>query len=203
MKDHPILFSAPMVHALLGGRKTQTRRIVRGAPDGALEVVPSLLAHRGDLWDFRRHRQNPHAIRCPYGAPGDRLWVKETFGVLTGNGHRLVYRADGERPPQLDPHARMTWRPSIFMRRAQSRITLEVTRVRVERLQDITEADAKAEGVPCDSAAAWRGDFADAVARGHRAAFEALWDEINGDRAAWTANPFVWAVDFRRVELAR
>lgn len=212
MKERPILFSAPMVRAILAGAKTQTRRLVRDVPDGVIEVVPSLLANRGDLFDFRRNLDNPVAMRCPHGAPGDRLWVKETWRTSLccddrapstmevpggGYGWPIWYVADG---------GEVTWRGakaggpgfttpgktrvSIHMPRWASRITLEITDVRAQRLQDISDADARAEGVatPAD---AWPGrpvyDFSQ------------LWDSINGERAAWASNPWVWAITFKRV----
>jgi hypothetical protein len=137
--------------------------------------------------------------RCPYGVPGDRLWVRETWAPQPereeawklpehegggGSADDVCYRAD-ERPNdhQLGglTHGVARWRPSIYMPRFASRITLEVTDVRADRLQDITEEDAKAEGVERQST------------------FRELWDGINGKRAPWSSNPFVWVVGFRRV----
>lgn len=191
MKERPILFSAPMVRAILGGRKTQTRRIVNA------RVAPWLLdpAHG---WDdaYVLDPGNELLARCPYGAPGGRLWVRETWARLTGNGHRIVYRADGDDPRlgwDDDPSTRrprMTWTPSIHMPRWASRITLEVTDVRVERLQAITEEDAVAEGV---------ARHVEGATRGARTAFASLWDSLNGERTPWSTNPWVWVVGFRRL----
>jgi hypothetical protein len=167
MKERPILFSGAMVRAILDGRKSQTR-------------------------------MNFH--RCPYGAVGDRLWVRETWAAsLDSDGDMckpFLYRATydeavygqlkasfSDRATEIwDVVGNTGWRPSIHMPRWASRLTLEVTGVRVERVQDISEADAKAEGVKS------------------AAEFCALWDEINGARGyGWDANPWVWVVEFKRV----
>lgn len=197
MKSRPILFSGPMVRALLDGRKTQTRRAVKGT---ALEwLQPGMFTPE--------YVADPGNALCPYGVPGDRLWVKETHAVvmpsksgkLEYDGARLIedtehgtpvevwYRADGElgvMSTMFDDGPR--WKPSIHMRREYSRLTLEVTGVRVERVQDISEADAKAEG--CDECG-WdtaRDEFAE------------LWVSINGVES-WDANPWVWVVGFKVV----
>lgn len=174
MADRPILFSAPMVRAILAGTKTQTRRVVKpGTPDD---------------WNS-----------CPYGGPNTRLWVRETHMDL---GACYLYRADASAEQEralVAPGQR--WRPSIHMPRAASRITLEVADVRVERLQDISEADAVAEGVPNqtrltgyskDGGCQWGP--AEPVAE-----YCSLWEQINGP-GSWDANPLVWVVKFRRIE---
>lgn len=169
------MFQAPLVRALLAGTKTQTRRIAKTAP-GYDHLTPPV-------------------AQCPYGRPGDRLWVRETWATLTGNGSRTVYRADGEEPrtgsddTPAEQRPAMRWRASIFMPRSASRITLEVTEVRVQRLMDLTEDDARAEGVEVP-------DGLTAVS-----AFALLWNRINGERASWTANPWVWAASFGRLPL--
>ena len=141
MAERPILFSAPMVRAILAGTKMQTRRALRPgtwwtAEHGVIRMAPAGLACTGFA-----------PVACPYGTPGDRLWVRETHMDL---GACYLYRADASAEQEralVAPGQR--WRPSIHMPRAASRITLEVTGVRVERLQDISEADARAEGSPC------------------------------------------------------
>jgi hypothetical protein len=186
MKERPILFSAPMVRALLDGCKTQTRRIYKNRkhPDAGCDIAASELV-----------REPQHVIDriCPYGQPSDRLWVRETHSVVpdsdeTAGYSSVLYAADGG-----EPYGK--WKPSIHMFREHSRILLEVTGVRVERLQDISEADAADEGVeyyepshtvglqPCSA---------------HRYAYEDLWREINGS-GSWDANPWVWVVEFRRL----
>ena len=151
MTERPILFSAPMVRALLAGTKTQTRRALRIQP---LDVLPMNGEHTGREWVGLMQREpEPKgvAFRCKFGVPGDRLWVRETtaefidYDYIDGRevelGRDIVYRADGE-----DQKRHSKWRPSIHMPRERSRITLEIVSVRVERLQDISEADADAEG---------------------------------------------------------
>lgn len=195
MKERPILFSGPMVRAILAGTKTQTRRMVRPGvlADGWPDVPPLAIAYAAE--------------RCPYGVPGDRLWVRETFAGDDCCGY--VYRADHEnadlRAGDLDDGEQSIrrWSPSIHMPRAASRLDLEISAVRVERLQDISEADAQAEGVEPfftrfsgigREQRITSGELAADAER--RASFAVLWDEINGDRALWISNPWVWALSF-------
>lgn len=197
MKEHPILFSASMVRAILEGRKTQTRRVVKPQPIAAKKYVGGgFVEHRPNRTDGGKDRTAVGAPSCflarvsPYGGPGDRLWVRETWGIAGDMPHDpgyVEYRADcsgnfnevGDLVPR--------WRPSIHMRREDSRITLEITDVRVQRVQDISEADALAEG--CRSAIR------------HSAVFADLWDSINARRGfGWNANPWVWVLTFKRVE---
>lgn len=212
VKERPILFSAPMVHALLAGTKTQTRRLIKPQPiqgimdakafealrgataAGILPIEATEEGQAGWTWRGCRYMPWPHAIRnrSPYGMPGDRLWVKETWSV---NGlydnlppselpHDLPvgYLADGA--PSIERHGKT--RVSIHMTRWASRITLEVSDVRAQTLTEISEEDARAEGV-----SPVQGETA-------RHAFAALWDQINGS-APWGAAPWVWVVSFRRV----
>lgn len=180
--DRPILFSGAMVRALLAGTKTQTRRVVK--PDGKYRLDLVAPADGGPS-------------RCPYGAPGDRLWVRETWNTFEGwagyfyaaDDHSFGIGADDD-PDHIAEHA-VRWRPSIHMPRAVSRITLEITAVRVERLQDISEADAWAEGIP--------GDLLHRAQGWAPRAYQFLWEQINGP-GSWDANPWVWVVEFRRVE---
>lgn len=214
MKERPILFSGAMVLAILDGRKTMTRRIAKFVPlhganlafsglesgyygTGQPESGTVLYARRGDgVWDQKTER-----LFCPYGAPGDRLWVRETFKATTDfvtGEPAWMYRAD-DTPEQDAAYPIRGWRPSIFMPRAASRITLEVAGVRVERLQAITEDDARAEGVPQNHLGQYMPAYPRAAGWGHaRDAFESLWDSINGKRAPWQSNPWVWVVDFKR-----
>ncbi len=151
MKDRPILFSGPMVKAILECRKTQTRRVVKLNMSGRVQLSKR-------QW----HIDDPNAVLgCPYGQPGDRLWVKETWAAwssiddreadeVLGNCESLVGRgiSRGHISYRADPQMHADkWRPSIFMPRWASRVTLEITGVRVERLNDISEADAIAEGI--------------------------------------------------------
>lgn len=214
MTDRPILFSGPMVRALLAGTKTQTRRVARVSPavSGRPELVIGDRDHCGTGWHWRR----PNGVcewhvECPYGAVSDKLWVRESWahdapdlqacrvahedacgGSIT---YGPYYRATEVAPDTL------RWRPSIHMPRWASRITLEITDVRVERLHEISEADAKAEGVRIPDAATAKQSTVDVSGMTpYRAAFASLWDEINGDRAPWSSNPWVWVVAFKRVE---
>lgn len=180
MKERGIIFSGPMVYAIQEDRKTQTRRIVKPQPDG--ETV--MHVNYGHGWS--------EALRCPYGVAGDRLWVRETFALESKSyaGDKVRYRADGKPTSGA-------WRPSIHMPRWASRITLEITGVRVERLQEISEADAKAEGViPTGRRATHKWCNGEDVS--HRRQFADLWDSLHG-KGAWEQNPWVWVVEFRRL----
>jgi hypothetical protein len=183
-KERPILFSGPMVRAILEGRKTQTRRIIKPQPtvfwnDGRQPV------------NLPYDRDNDRLIRCPYGKPEDRLWVRETH-CKYGSGY--IYRADYGTHTPISDGVGGPWKPSIHMPRVYSRITLEITGVRVERLQDITKADAMAAGVSSDMPIVWQSG--DDTPRGM---FGELWESINGPDS-WAANPWVWLVEFRRCE---
>ena len=173
-KEHPILFSGEMVRAILNGRKTQTRRVVTQAKmQDATEDVIGLLWRAGE-------------IRCPYGTRGDSLWVRETFAIWGQfqDGPAYCYRADGDK-------AGIMWKPSIHMPRKASRIMLSVERIRVERLQNITEDDAAAEGIERNS-----GPYILDFAR--------LWDQINAKRGhTWSSDPWVWVVEFSLREESR
>jgi len=197
-RERPILFSGPMVRAILAGRKTQTRRVVRWkgrTPPTAAEfcgLTDSLgyPASEGFIWAGFGNRRDPLYWRCPYGRPGDRLWVRETWGIdpndmaidLPDRANRIVYRADDSE----DRPYHWGWHSPIYMPRWASRLTLEVTAVRVEQVQEITEADAKAEG--CD---------------GGKNVFQDLWEALNRKRGfGWDVNPWVWVVCFKRLEVA-
>lgn len=222
-RERPILFSGPLVRAILDGSKTQTRRVMKPQPM-AQSVLSRLrlTSHtpaRGDRlggwisWDPEGPLTEDVAALCPFGRPGDRLWVRESWMpadhlVDAPHGRNppqwIRYRADGtvlgryrvEEPLAPDPcRARECpmpekgWRPSIHMPRWASRITLEVTGVRVERLQAITDADALAEGVERNGVSPWR-------------LFQGLWEGVYGE-GSWAANPWVWVVEFKRVEVPR
>lgn len=197
-----------MVRVILDGRKTQTRRVVKGGFPNARpgNKLPSYLPDErypdGEIvW------QGP---LCPYGKPGDRLWVREAFRVETdGDEQYVTFAADGRT--RHNPKISEKWshdqavafgdvvhgpytRPSIHMPRFISRIDLEITKVRVERLQDISEDDATAEGVtliPLHNN--------DVYGETNREAFERLWDKINGKKYPWNSNPWVWVIEFRKI----
>jgi len=203
MRERPILFSAPMVRALLAGTKTQTRRIAKPVKH------PDL----GNLYDAGAlvlEQEPQHVIdrACPYGQPGDRLWVRESFWGCDAPGWGdqpcVVYDDEWHgkeyRPAEIRPWARKFGRiPSIHMPRDCSRVTLEITAVGVVRLNDISQADAMAEGVWTAGAAKESGILDRSPGGGvlnHVGAFRNLWEEING-ADAWQANPWVWVVEFR------
>ena len=220
MKERPIIFSAPMVRALLAGTKTQTRRVVKPQPhkDRLHRSVDSpdkfVCAGEHTWWSGNHTQSIYHSARCPYGQPGDRLWVQEAWRAeLTWNTTKpsgipdeaaLWYEADDQqRNNGRGTKFKGKLRSSIHMPRAASRITLEITSVRVERLQDITIEDAKAEG-------AWGPDASivdkvaehfgiDMFSANPRNAFQMLWEQINGP-SSWATNPWVWVVEFKAIE---
>lgn len=200
MKERPILFSAAMVRALLNSTKTQTRRVFSPYMLKLMDAAAEL----GEVSHFlNAPKLEPNDLSyiegfCPYGGVGDRLWVKETFSAhgSFGTAGRIVYRAD--IPDGREPN-RMHWKPSIFMPRAASRISLEIVRVQVERLNTISEADALAEGCAIDKGHVYA--VAGAEYFGHRTAvgcYMTLWGQINGP-GSWAINPWVWVVEFKKV----
>ena len=212
MTERPILFSAPMVRAILAGTKTQTRRVVkptRGRPIEFLGGGPRGGAdwNNPECWGYEWHEgpefvtlkpMDGQAYPCPYGQPGDRLWVRETFAHIYRDNTKPAARRDDDVAykadhPGFDEYAYGTWKPSIHMPRWASRITLEITGVRVERLQAISDADLECEGLQETIDAGVDHD-------GYpRDAWRALWSSINGAES-WTANPWVWVVEFRRIQ---
>lgn len=242
-RERPILFSAPMIRALLAETKTQTRRIVKpqpahlcrfemnGAGTHALHLGPPLKPGTTFSIVPVKATSADHRLACPYGAPGDRLWVRETWycddytagdfeaarvGYVSGTPtddefvqqwrEAMDYRATHDCKtyeagcPCRDDDGGSSWRPSIFMPRWASRITLELVDVRVQRLLDITEDDARAEGVepvrlvgkvyPSKHAA-------DVERLSYRSGFADIWRKINGC-SSWDENPWVWAITFKR-----
>lgn len=193
-KERPILFTSEMVSAVLDGRKTQTRRVIQHE---FTSNHNSPWLRTDGLWQWQTGKVNyeDDAIRCPYGKAEDRLWVKETFGIPEAPYQEKVkelvaYRADQSATlRELNKHF---WRSARFMPRWASRLVLEVVRVRVERIQQISNGDANAEG----RGIGWgEGCF-------HRS-FRGLWDSINAKRGfGWDANPWVWVIEFRRIESA-
>lgn len=199
MGERPILFSSAMVRAILADAKTQTRRVVklpRWAEPGTLEEgadgVLAVARVSGCLAD----------VSCPYGAPGDDLWVRETWARRVDVDpekdaekarHYLRFAADSDDLNSEWHDYGERWRPSIHMPRWASRITLRVTSVRVERLHAISEDDARAEGAPKAFTVSDGGDSS------HRAGFRNLWRELHGAES-WDANPWVWALGFDRVD---
>ncbi len=191
MRERPILFNGDMVRAILRGQKTQTRRSMR---EQVCEPGIVRMAGPGHCEIVNEHGVRIPGFRCPYGQPGDRLWVRETwaYGIHAMASKRdedgpFVYKADGTTQGRLCER----WRPSIHMPRSASRITLEITGVRVERLQACNEVDAIAEGAPWAACGSPQEGS-------HKAGFAQLWESING-AGSWPANPWVWAVEFRPI----
>lgn len=223
VRERPILFSGPMVRAILDGRKTQTRRVIRVPRD-----LLSSADH--DVMRFDRMQEYPDGetravfdydgepnyfgLKCPYGEPGDRLWVRETWGeqILdigdVRQERRFVYRATSERrnggvviqDVPSDNGDVTPWRPSIHMPRRVSRLTLEITGVRVERVQDIRHnvSDLEAEGVALSSSELFPHTNRESKLT---RVYEKLWDSLNAPRGyGWDVNPWCWVIEFRRVD---
>lgn len=233
MKERPILFNGEMVRKILAGKKTQTRRLngLNKKPICSIEYVESM-----DGWYTKYCEDSDwEVIHCPYGKPGDRLWVRETWRPWSwheGEPIGIQFKADmkhqevwtdcdevkqieweerlwiqitdeldekGIKPDEYgyyhfegDPP--LNWRPSIFMPRWASRITLEITEVRIERLQEISLADINAEGTS-DTLDKTRRPFGS-----RREHFQRLWDSINAKRGfPWDSNPWVWVISFRKI----
>ncbi|EOV2373805.1 morphogenetic protein [Klebsiella quasipneumoniae] len=207
--ERGMIFNAEMVRALLSGRKTQTRRIIKPQPEATLSGSLSGKWLSRPLNGLLLPKIEDIAIHCPFGVVGDRIWVRETFqGPLFDydlmdsyckdptpfeKPEFCVYKADGVPAPEFydaDDELHCCWRPSIHMPRWASRILLEITNVRVERLKSISDGDAIREG--CSTADMKSGDcVADVFAR--------LWASIYGDES-WNSNPWVWVIDFKRIE---
>lgn len=202
--EGPIIFKAPIVRAILTGTKTQMRRVIKNQ----YFLIDGGGTPFTQRWDEEEQIHWRKDLICPFGRPGDRLWVRETwapcepkycdgmtsedFVVKSDNEGRaihLLYRATEPRGFKWNDDPESRWLPSIHMPRWASRITLEITDVRVERLQDISEEDARAEGLPITMD----------PYHGHKAIFPVYWDSINR-RAPWSSNPWVWVIEFKRLQ---
>ncbi|BFI46017.1 phage-like protein [Yersinia pseudotuberculosis] len=194
-KERPILFNAEMVNAIFSGRKAQTRRIMGNQPAGQdLETVH--VRHNDDFnFQWYGNLGESSYFPCPLGKPGDQLWVREAFATGLCTKSTLAYRAT-HRPEDLEEgwFEKIKWTPSIHMPRWASRINLLITGVRVERLQDISEQDAMAEGCAYGKG---NGEIDLAVRPENH--FPTLWASIYGAES-WQANPWVWVIDFERME---
>ncbi|MGP2911158.1 hypothetical protein ACTVKE_14735 [Serratia marcescens] len=209
MKERPVILNSEMVRAILDGRKTQTRRVIAVQPEsnqfGLLRISDS--TKHSDIGKYHWAESNATGTHqrsalfsCPFGQVGDRLWVRETFMDLTGTGieattgkfEGFAYRADtpaGSYGDEVRKEYGLKWAPSLHMPRKACRILLEITAVRVERLNDISDGDAISEG--CSISDMKSGDcVADVFAR--------LWSSIYGVDS-WNANPWVWVIEFRRM----
>ena len=216
VKEKPILFKGEMIRAILDGRKTQTRRVVKGRI-----VDINKYSEPRRFYDGSFHFKNPDSetyasIKCPYGKPGGNLWIRETWL----KAEPIQYKADGFKSW---PNS-FKWKPSIHMPRTASRINLEIIDIRVERVQDITEDDAKAEGVPSDDyfpmdkiycpecngnglvngLGAGLGVIPDCDCTNcdtFKKRFKNLWDSINEKRGfSWKLNLWVWVIEFKRID---
>lgn len=211
VKERPILFSAPMIRQILNGRKTQTRRVVKPQPH--LNMVKGVSGLGGAISTayFYSNERTMQTRECPHGRIGDRLWVRETFADIADDNRPscFIYRADGGELSQYH-----IWKPSIFMPRAASRILLEVTEVRVQRIQEISEEDAIAEGArrfnELPSIHPWGNDprwsmeqpsSTEDCLNNARFAFANYWEKLNGKTYPWDSNPWVWALTFKVVEV--
>jgi hypothetical protein len=212
--EKPILFNTEMVKAILEGRKTQTRRVVKPQPGFTYcTKCKKEFTHCACYFDSDKKAErctktgSADLNKCPYGKPGDRLWVRETWALTQYDFDHIpderIYRADfGNEPVDWN------WKPSIFMPREVSRILLEITDIRVERVQQILNVDALAEGIQAFSKDGnlykygldeWK--WSD-MPRDARDAFKRLWDSINKKRGfGWEVNPWVWVVEFKRIEM--
>lgn len=212
MKERGMIFNGEMVRAILDGRKTQTRRIMKVqpkpcnhtnwpdySPESQWKSYPNgwccAVCANGTTIDHRHHAKG---ITCPYGTVGDRIWVRETFSPVPDHEEpagcsALLYAADGNGPYGK-------WVPSIHMPRWASRLTLEITGVRVERLNSISQEDAQAEGMELTG---WRPTYSDPDSGGEVWTpydnFAQLWESIYGEES-WKANPWVWVIEFKRIE---
>ncbi|WP_447880304.1 hypothetical protein [Serratia fonticola] len=229
MKERPVLFNGDMVRAILDGRKTQTRRVMKPQPEPCDYVDEHGKPRGGHSWPSNIFQTMLHVEEelqngkgdwvglvgdaCPFGDIGGRLWVRETFMDLTGTGIEVntglyegyAYRADtppGSLGDETRKEYKLKWTPSLHMPRKACRLVLEITGVRVERLDDISESDARAEGIidggclncgepePCGCVSP-KPDATDA--------FAYLWQSIYGEKS-WFSDPWVWVIEFKRVE---
>lgn len=208
-KERGMIFNAEMVRAILSGQKTQTRRIVKNVSSDSCMTLKEPAKNRDGI--YTHVMDAPKHGLCPHGNVGDRIWVRETWqGPLVDfersddllrnpekyeKPENCVYEADGVPAPEFydaDDNLRCCWRPSIHMPRWASRILLEITNVRVERLNDISEEDARSEGVTPTPLPAEK-------LVGGKLAFAELWASIYGYEN-WQANPWVWVIEFKRVQ---
>ncbi|EDA9109628.1 hypothetical protein A4N98_23320 [Salmonella enterica subsp. enterica serovar Gdansk] len=212
MKERGMIFNGEMVRAILDGRKTQTRRIMKNQPAGDYPETPALIRNVGTGFQWHGLYGESSIFNCPLGSIGERIWVRETYQGPLFDYEQMesyledsskfekpdfcVYRADGNPAQEFydaDDNLHCGWRPSIHMPRWASRITLEITDVRVERLNAISEEDAQAEGV---QPACYEITPPEAA---YRVSFGEVWRGIYGEES-WAANPWVWVIEFKRVE---
>lgn len=197
MKSRPMIFQSDSVLGILADQKTMTRRVVKGlTPEHQYNGFLHILNDKkmsGEAWfSLKPHKAlntSSLYIKCPYGVVGDRIWVRETWAFddvdqKVSSENSTIFKADF-----LGDSKNQRWRSAMFMPRAASRIELEITGIRVERLQDISETDAIAEGVE------------QGYGLRHVGFYQDIWDSINGKKYPWSSNPWVWVVEFKRVEV--
>jgi hypothetical protein len=201
MKERPILFSTPMVRAILEGRKSQTRRIIKPQPESVDHINHKMIPYNGSIEFLQKN------LKCPYGKSGDVLWVRETWCLGRICETETINPCDAESYVDqcLDDNDiiykeqmisnginidEVLWKPSIFMPKIASRIKLKVTNVRVERVQDITDEDALVEGMLPDQNIFITNEL--------RLAYKSLWESING-KGSWENNPWVWVIEFEKL----
>ena len=214
MKERPIIFSTESVRAILDGRKTQTRRVKDPQPLSYCGFKYGI-DEDGEWYELHHYGRFPMVERiypakklCPFGVPGDQLWVRETYIVrqlrtIPSLNKRVFYKADSHwscdklkvtlvplNESRNSSYCLHAWKSPLFMPRKFSRLTLEITDVRCERLQDITEEDAKAEGIILDPTC---------VLNSHIGHYSLLWDKLNAKRGfGWDTNPWVWVIEFKK-----
>ncbi|EBP1711773.1 hypothetical protein NY66_17325 [Salmonella enterica] len=193
-----MIFNGEMVRAILDGRKTQTRRIMKNQPAGDYPETPALIRNVGTGFQWHGLYGESSIFNCPLGSIGERIWVRETWAEAGASAPDLkLYRANyPDHVPahyeNVPPAEEIRRTPSIHMPRWASRLTLEITGVRVERLRDLSEDDAKSEGITPPSGGVLPGWE-------YRINFRDLWMDIYGTDN-WEANPWVWVIEFKRVE---
>lgn len=210
----PILFSTPMVQAILEGRKTQTRRVLKPQPLVHNEVIKMPIpmdeyskilkqyVKKGYTEIYTKGvLQGMIAPKCPFGEVGDTIWVRETwqhtseFGINNQDENAgYIYKASENGKDWEENTEGWKWKPSIFMPKDACRIFLKITNIRVERLQDISELDAECEGAKKMQLEHLGGAFPN-----HKSGFESLWQSING-KESWDSNPYVWVIEFETIK---
>lgn len=209
--ERPILFSTPMVQAILDGRKTQTRRIVKPQPLQHFRKDDSVLIYERTPgnWEVKDKHSNDgfsrlDSFKCPYGTVGDVLWVRETWceAVIDEDGtSEYFYKADFDDGSDIE--AGLKYKPSIHMPKKACRIYLEITKIKIERLQNINESDADKEGVEFGRQTVVCMGFKNYLSNefglgASTASFKTLWQSINGEQS-WESNPWVWVIEFKRI----
>lgn len=195
MKERPILFSTPMVQAILEGRKTMTRRVVKFPKDFTGESVYDNSPYG---LKYSNSKDTIERMACPYGEPGDHLWVRETFN--DGCIGEYIYAAN-RNVEELTRYklAGYKWKPSIFMPRKASRITLLIKSIRVERLQDVTDSDCLNEGVIPKADNKIQSNTEHFIRLNAIIDFKNVWESING-KGSWESNPWVWVIEFEGIK---